>query len=183
MKAPLESSGNRLLGAATGLAFGALLQRGRVSRYDVIIGQLVLRDSRVLKTMATAVAVGALGIHSLPLDGATSNAVKPMKVGGVTLGALLFGAGLAIAGYCPGTSVAALGEGRRDALATVLGMLAGAGAFVKLYPRLERMIEAGGDLGKATLPSVTGTSAAPWVGAIAASTTLGGPVLDRTRRR
>jgi uncharacterized membrane protein YedE/YeeE len=83
--------------------------------------------------MATAVAVGALGIHSLPLEGATSKAVKPMKVGGVTLGALLFGAGLAIAGYCPGTSVAALGEGRRDALATVLGMLAGAGAFVKLY--------------------------------------------------
>lgn len=181
MSASLESSGKRLLGMATGLAFGALLQRGRVSRYDVILGQLLLRDGRVLKTMATAIAVGAVGIHSLAREDITSKAVKPMKVGGVTLGALIFGAGLAVAGYCPGTSVAALGEGRRDALATVLGMLAGAGAFVALYPRLGRMIEAGGDLGKATLPSITGTPEAPWIGAIAASVALHGAVLEQVR--
>jgi hypothetical protein len=38
-----------------------------------------------------------------------------MKTGGVALGAVLFGAGLALFGYCPGTSVTALGAGRRDA--------------------------------------------------------------------
>lgn len=151
MGATGNSTSKRLLGLATGLAFGALLQRGRVSRYEVILGQLRFRDGRVVKTMATAVAVGALGIHALVRNGVVSKNVKPMKVGGVTLGAVLFGAGLAVAGYCPGTSVVALGEGRKDALATVLGMLAGASLFVAVYPQLVPVLEAGGDLGKRTL--------------------------------
>lgn len=181
MGSALETTGKRILGLATGLAFGALLQRGRVSRYDVILGQLLFRDGRVAKTMATAVAVGAVGIHALARKGMTTKEVKPMKVGGVTLGAVLFGAGLAVAGYCPGTSVAALGEGRRDALATVLGMLAGAGAFVAVYPKLVPVLDAGGDLGKRTLPAMTSTTAAPWVTALAASTTVAGAALELAR--
>lgn len=145
------SGGKRLLGLVTGLAFGALLQRGRVSRHEVIKGQLLFRDGRVFKTMASAVVVGALGLRMLKRRGITAEDVKPMKVGGVTLGAVLFGAGLAVAGYCPGTSVAAVGEGRPDAVATVLGMFVGAGAFVSLYPHLVAIIDAGGDLGKRTL--------------------------------
>lgn len=151
MTSALDSKGKRVLGLVTGLTFGALLQRGRVSRYDVILEQLLLRDGRVAKTMATAVAVGALGVYALERNGVMSRSVKPMKVGGVTLGAVLFGAGLAVAGYCPGTSVTAFGEGRRDALATILGMFAGAGAFVALYPRLAPIIDAGGDFGKRML--------------------------------
>lgn len=183
MAASLESAGKRLLGLVTGVAFGALLQRGRVSRYDVILGQLLLRDGRVVKTMASAVAVGALGVHALARKGLTSKEIKPMKVGGVTLGAVLFGAGLALSGYCPGTSVAAVGEGRRDAIATVLGMFAGASAFVALYPRLIGVIDAGGDLGKVTLPSSTTTAAAPWVAALTASTALGAGALELASHR
>jgi uncharacterized membrane protein YedE/YeeE len=151
MSATLTSGGKRLLGFATGLAFGALLQRGHLSRHEVILEQLLLRDGHVGKTMATASAVGALGLRVLEHKGITAKEVKPMKVGGVTVGAVLFGTGLAVAGYCPGTSVAALGEGQGDALPTVLGMLAGAAAFVAVYPRLVPIIDAGGDLGKRTL--------------------------------
>lgn len=160
MSSSLASPGKRVLGLVTGLAFGALLQRGRLSRHEVIVRQLLLRDGHVVKTMATAVAVGAVGLHVLERKGITAKDVKPMKVGGVTLGAILFGTGLAVAGYCPGTSVAALGEGRRDALATVLGMLAGAGMFVAVYPRLASIIDAGGNLGKRTLPSLVKTATA-----------------------
>lgn len=179
MSSSLAPRDKRLLGFATGVAFGALLQRGRVARYEVILGQLPFRDGRIVKTMATAVAVGALGIHALARKGMTSKDVKPMKVGGVTLGAVLFGAGLAVAGYCPGTSVAAVGEGRRDALATVLGMLAGAAAFVALYPRLVPVIDAGGDLGKRTLLSLMGTEPAPWPGSLTASTAVGGAAPEK----
>jgi uncharacterized protein len=183
MASSLESTGKRLLGLVTGVAFGALLSRGRVARYDVILGQLLFRDGRVVKTMASAVVVGALGVHALARKGITSKEIKPMKVGGVTIGAVLFGTGLAISGYCPGTSVAAVGEGRPDAIATVLGMFAGASAFVALYPRLVRVIDAGGDLGKVTLPSITTTDAAPWVGALAASTALGATAFELTHVR
>lgn len=78
-----------------------------------------------------------------------------MKVGGVVGGSVLFGAGLSALGYCPGTSVAAVGEGRRDALAGVAGMLAGTAAFVALDPRLASLLEAGGDYGKVRLPDLT----------------------------
>lgn len=183
MAASLESTGKRLLGLVTGAAFGALLQRGRVARYDAILGQLLFRDGRVAKTMASAIVVGAIGIHALARRGSVTKEIKPMKVGGVTLGAVLFGAGLAVSGYCPGTSVAAVGEGRRDAIATVLGMFAGASAFVALYPRLVRVIDAGGDLGKVTLPSTTTTAAAPWVAALSASTALGAGALELARAR
>lgn len=183
MAASLESTGKRLLGFVTGAAFGALLSRGRVADYDVILGQLFFRDGRVIKTMASAVVLGALGIHALARRGVTTKEVKPMKVGGVVVGAALFGGGLAVSGYCPGTSVAAVGEGRRDAIATVLGMFAGASAFVALYPKLVRVIEAGGDLGKLTLPSTTSTAAAPWLGALTASTALGATALELARPR
>ena len=60
---------------------------------------------------------------------------------------------MAALGYCPGTSLAALGEGRRDALAGVGGMFLGAFAYVGLRPQLKPLIEAG-DYGKKTLPEL-----------------------------
>lgn len=182
MSAALASTGKRLLGFVTGVAFGALLQRGGVSRYDVIVDQLLLRDGRVTKTMASAIVVGAFGIHALARRGAATKEIKPMKVGGVMIGAVLFGTGLALSGYCPGTSLAAVGEGRRDAIATVLGMLAGAGAFVATYPRLASVIDAGGDLGKVTLPSATATATKPWLGALLAATTIGAGAVEMGHR-
>lgn len=168
MAAQLATWDKRLLGLGTGIAFGALLQRGRLDRYDVILGQLRLRDGSVIKAMGTAVVVGALGLELLDGKGRAKTSVKPMKVGGVLAGSALFGAGLALLGYCPGTSVAAVGEGKRDAMAGVAGMFAGAAAFVALYPKLATVIDAGGDYGKVTLPSVSKVSRRKWVAALAA---------------
>lgn len=56
----------------------------------------------------------------------------------------------AVAGYCPGTAVAGAGAGRPDALWATAGMLAGAAAFVRLYPRLKPLLDAG-DLGRVRL--------------------------------
>lgn len=63
--------------------------------------------------------------------------------------------------------MAAIGEGQRDALAGVAGMLAGAAAFVALYPKLAGAIDAGGDYGKLTLPAITKTKRSRWVAAMA----------------
>lgn len=150
-----ESPLRLVLGLVTGIAFGVLLQKGRVAKHGVIVGQLVLRDFTVLKIMLTAIAVGAIGYWSLVAIGATHAEVKPAQIGGVILGALLFGSGLAVLGYCPGTTVAAAGEGRRDAVAGLLGMVSGAFTFVLGFPVLGDAQKAVVDWGKLTLPDAT----------------------------
>ena len=82
--------------------------------------------------------------------------VKPFHYGGILLGAVLFGAGMTILGYCPGTTVAACGEGRRDAMIGVLGMFIGAAAYVLGYPWVEPLVKGLGGLGEITHRNCSG---------------------------
>ena len=175
-----ESVGRLGLGLGTGMAFGALLQKGQVAKSDAIVDQLLLRDGRVVKTMGTAVAVGALGAHALQRAGYTTFDIKPMQLGGVVGGAMMFGTGVALLGYCPGTTLAALGEGRRDAIAGTLGMLAGAALFVRAYPKIKPALEAG-NYGKETLPHATRTSPWPWVAGLGTAVAIGILLSGRSR--
>lgn len=156
-----DSPGKLLLGLLSGIIFGFLLQKGRVAKFRVIVGQFLLKDWTVVKVMLAAVATGAVGVWAMLALGWTELHVKPAAFGGVILGALLFGAGMAVFGYCPGTSVAACGEGRRDAMVGVAGMLVGALAFVVAFPALQGLMKAWGDWGKVTLPDIIGGS--PWL--------------------
>ena len=72
------------------------------------------------------------------------------------LGGVIFGLGWALTGFCPGTSVGALGEGRLHALPVILGMLAGAMLFAHTYPFLEESVLAWKDYGALSLTDVTG---------------------------
>ena len=156
-----ESPSQLLLGLLTGICFGFLLQKGRVAKYQTILGQLLLKDFTVLKVMATAVVVGSIGVYALVATGVTHLDIWPLQLGGVLAGALLFGVGIAIFGYCPGTGLAGSAEGSRDAMVGVLGMLSGAALFVAAYNRLEPIILALGDKGKVTVPQLLGVS--PWI--------------------
>jgi uncharacterized membrane protein YedE/YeeE len=156
-----------ILGLLTGILFGFFLQKGRVAKYSVIIGQLLLRDWTVVKIMLTAVAVGSIGVYALVSLGMASLHVKPALFAGLIFGGLTFGAGMAVFGYCPGTSIAACGEGRKDAMVGVAGMLLGALSYVMLYPALERALKAWPDWGKITLPELTTSSPWAWVAGLA----------------
>lgn len=155
-----ESVPRLLLGLVTGLLFGLLLQKGRVAKYRVIVNQFLLRDWTVVQIMATAVVVGAVGVIALQQWGLVSVDIEPTLLGGVVVGGIFFGIGMGLLGYCPGTSVAACGEGRKDAIAGVFGQLIGAGLFVAAYGWLEPLIDLG-DYGTVTLFGATGTS--PWL--------------------
>jgi uncharacterized protein len=156
-----ESVDKLALGLITGLMFGFLLQKGRVAKFEVIIGQFLLRDWTVVKTMGTAVVVGAIGVYALIAADVATLHVKPALLGGVLIGAVCFGIGMAIFGYCPGTSIAGCGEGRRDAMVGVAGMLVGAAVYVAAYPWLQPLIKGWGNWGEITLADATHTS--PWV--------------------
>jgi len=169
-----------VLGLLTGIVFGFLLQKGRAAKFHVIIGQFIFKDWTVVKIMGTAVIVGAIGVYALVAMDLASLHVKPLLLGGVLLGAVCFGIGMAVFGYCPGTSVAACGEGRRDAMIGVLGMLVGAAVYVAMFPALQPIIKGLGDAGEITLPQVTGTSPWPWLGGLAVVGTVALWLLRRT---
>jgi uncharacterized protein len=173
-----ESFGRILLGLATGTAFGFLLHKGRASEPGAIGGQLRFTDWSVVQIMGTAAAVGALGAQVLNAAGLAERKIKPLNTGGVVLGGTLFGAGMALLGYCPGTTMAAIGGNHKDAIVGAAGMLVGAAAFVKFYPHLKPVIEKGA-LGKRTLPELTGTSPWLWVAGTSAAVAAGAKLLDK----
>lgn len=147
-----------LLGLLTGILFGWLLQRSGVARFSTIVGQFLFRDFTMMKMMLTAIVTGGVGVYAMQSFGLVTLSVKPMLLGGVLAGSVLFGVALAVLGYCPGTGVAAAAQGSRDAIAGVLGMFAGSALFAELYPSLKAGLLSWGDYGKITLPQVTGLS-------------------------
>ena len=152
---------NLVYGLITGLVFGFLLQRGGVTRYRVIVGQFLMKDHTVLKTMLTAVVVGAVGVWALHLHAGVSLHVKSADVLANISGGVLFGFGMLLLGYCPGTGVAALGDGSRHTWFGILGMLFGAAVYSAMYPTLQSRVLTVMSFGKITFPEITGVS--PWV--------------------
>jgi uncharacterized membrane protein YedE/YeeE len=149
------------LGLITGVAFGFLLQKGRVLRFDKQVGAMRLKDMTILKFMLSAILVGLVGVYALSAAGVLTLGHKPMNVGAVVIGGILFGAGWAVMGFCPGTSVGALGEGRWHAIFAIVGMLIGAAIYAELYPVLKTSVLAWKDFGKLGIPDTLGVS--PWL--------------------
>lgn len=129
-----------LLGALTGAAFGAVLAASGLSNPRLIIGMLRLEDLRLLKLLVTAIGMGIVGVALLDSAGAAHLGVKPLHVIALVAGGAIFGIGFAVSGYCPGTSLAAIAEGRRDAIFTAAGGLLGAGAFAFAYETLRPLL-------------------------------------------
>lgn len=151
----------QILGLITGVAFGFLLQKGRVLRFDKQVAAMRLRDMTILKFMLAAILVGMVGLHLLAHFDVLALKHKPMNLGAVAVGGVLFGAGWAVMGFCPGTSVGALGEGRWHAVFAIVGMLVGAAAYAELYPFFQRTVLAWKNFGPIALPATLGLN--PWL--------------------
>ncbi len=158
-----------LLGLGTGILFGALLQQGRVLRYEKQVGAMLLKDMTILKFMLSAIIVGMIGIHLFADIGLIKMSIKGTYVAANLIGGLLFGIGWAVAGYCPGTSAGAIGEGRWHAIWAVLGMVAGAAVYAEAYPLLEGTVLTWGLFGKETLATATGINHWVWIVALSAA--------------
>ena len=147
-----------MYGLITGILFGFFLQKGRVLRYDKQIAALRLQDMTIVKFMLSHIAVAMVGVYFLYDMGLVKLSLKPTILGGVVLGGLIFGLGWGLLGYCPGTSLGALGEGRWDSIWGMAGMLVGAGIYAEAYPYLKKTVLTWGDYGKITIPQVLGVN-------------------------
>ncbi len=182
---PLQITGTArlLLGLATGIAFGFILQKGQALKYQKILDALRLRDFTIWKLMFTAIGVGMIGIHLMNATGLVTLQIKPTIMSANLLGSLIFGVGFALLGFCPGTCVGAAGEGRLDGLTSgVVGLLIGAGLYAEVYPHLLPNFLKVGALGKITLPQLLGLGVWPTIALVSALLALAVWYLDTVDR-
>lgn len=163
MNFPIEGELLRWLAIPLGIVFGVLLHRGGVTNYNVIVNQFRFKDFTVLKVMFTAILVGAAGVLALHASGHAQYHIKAANILGVVLGSAIFGIGMVLYGYCPGTGLAAAATGSVHAFAGLFGMLAGGILYGLSFPWIERNIQSVGQLGKLRLPEVTGLSDFVWL--------------------
>jgi uncharacterized membrane protein YedE/YeeE len=129
----------------------------------VIVGQMQLRNFIMLKVFLTAVATGAVVLAALNGFGFVKLSPKATLYGADIVGGLILGMGIALAGACPGTVMAQIGTGYRDAIVTLIGGLAGAVAYSYAEPALSKTV-LGVSSGKLVLNTMLGIPY--WIGAL-----------------
>lgn len=126
----------------SGFVFGFLLQKGKVTRFNTIVSQLLLKDFTVMKVIFTAIIFGGVGLFIMRQFGWIPQmhlSKTPLLF--AVLGGGIFGIGMAVTGYCPGTALAALGSGAKDMIYAVLGMVFGTFVFNEFSSVLIPMME------------------------------------------
>jgi hypothetical protein len=146
-----------------GFCFGWLLQKGGLSRYERIVGVFRLDDALVLQFLLSALLTSWVGIRLLQdLGMAVPVPVPETYLVGNLLGGVVFGVGMALSGFCPGTVAAGAGEGRLDYLVPGgIGLYSGAVVNGLLYERVMPRLTGWGRLGRVTLPMILRCE--PWL--------------------
>jgi hypothetical protein len=127
---------------AVGTYFGVVLVKSEVVRWQRIHDMFLFNEPQMYLIIATGIVVAAISIQLIrrlevrSLDGQPIE-LKPKRFHkGVIIGGLLFGAGWAITGACPGPIYAQLGAGVWLAGLTFLGAVAGMYAYAYSKPKL-----------------------------------------------
>lgn len=115
-----------LIGLATGIVFGFALEKSRVFEPGVIVGQMQLTNFLMLKIFLAAVMTGLIALAVMNGMFGVKLSLKPLLLKADIIGGLILGVGIALAGACPGTTLAQIGAGYRDAIFILLGGIFGA---------------------------------------------------------
>ena len=145
-----------VIALALGIFFGFALNKAGLTKYHKIVNVFRLTDLAVLKFMMTALVVSMSGLYLLRgLGLITFPSVPDTYVAGNLLGGFIFGIGMALAGYCPGTCAAGAGEGKLDYLIPgLLGFLVGAALYGLAYQWIFPTISAIANVGNVVIPDL-----------------------------
>lgn len=128
---------NSIFAVLIGVLFGYALQRSGFTNSRKISAAFYMKDVDVPVVMFTAIVTASIGLWGMSLLGLIDlgkmyflpSYLVPMVVGG-----FIFGIGMAVGGFCPGTSLASMVTGKIDAMVFVGGFLLGSLLFGDLYP-------------------------------------------------
>ncbi|MFZ5790509.1 MAG: DUF6691 family protein [Pseudomonadota bacterium] len=136
-----------LTALASGFVFGLGLVVSQMVNPAKVLGFLDVFgtwDPSLMVVMAAALPPAALGFRLArrrrrPLAAATFRLPTATGVDrNLVVGAILFGIGWGLVGYCPGPAIVALGMGQGPALLFVAAMLAGMGLYELMQLALRR---------------------------------------------
>lgn len=125
-----------------GLYLGILFTKSEVARWQRIHDMFLFREAHMYLIIGTAIAVAMISMMLIKQFSVKSIEGKPITYQpkpyhpGVIIGGMLFGAGWAITGACPGPIYAQIGGGEWMALFTLLGALLGMFSYAALKPKL-----------------------------------------------
>ena len=145
-----------ILAFVLGTGFGFFLERAGFGSARKLAAQFYLYDMSVFKVMFTAIVTAMLGVTylgwlgwlDLSLVYLVPTHLLPQLVGGLVLGV-----GFVVGGYCPGTSVASLANGRIDGFVYASGIGAGTLVYAEMFPWLKGFVNSNA-MGQVTLPEV-----------------------------
>ncbi len=125
-----------------GVYLGILFTKSEVARWQRVHDMFLFKEAYMYLIISLAIVVAAVSMLVIKRLGVTSVEGKPIKYEpkpyhtGVIIGGVLFGAGWAITGACPGPIYAQIGTGAWPALFTLAGALLGMFAYAALKPKL-----------------------------------------------
>jgi uncharacterized membrane protein YedE/YeeE len=125
-----------------GVYLGILFTKSEVAHWQRIHDMFLFREARMYLIIATAIVVAMISMLLIKRFAIKSIQGAPIKYEakpyhtGVIIGGMLFGAGWAIAGACPGPIYAQIGGGQLMALFTLAGAILGMFTYAALKPRL-----------------------------------------------
>ncbi|MBL8078830.1 MAG: YeeE/YedE family protein [Anaerolineales bacterium] len=145
-----------LIALVLGTFFGFALNKAGLTKYHKIVNVFRFTDMAVLQFMMTALVVAMTGLYILRgLGLVVFPAVPATYIVGNLVGGLLFGVGMALSGYCPGTCAAGAGEGKVDYIVPgLLGFLVGAVIYGLTYQQVFPSISAIANYGNVVIPDL-----------------------------
>ena len=128
---------NLWLAIPIGFIFGFALFHAGFTDSRRIAWAFYFKSVRVPVVMFTAIVTGMLGLWGLSLVGVLDISqvyMLPTFLIPMAIGGLLFGIGMVVGGYCPGTAAAALATGKIDGMIFIVGFLVGSLIFGDFFP-------------------------------------------------
>lgn len=125
-----------------GMYLGILFIKSEVASWQRVHDMFLLKEAYMYLIISLAIGVAMLSMFVIKYFGIRSVDGKPVKYEpkpyhtGVIIGGMLFGAGWAITGACPGPIYAQIGAGAWMALFTFAGAMLGMFCYAALKPRL-----------------------------------------------
>ncbi len=133
----ISSSLNLWLAVPIGFIFGFALFHAGFTDSRRIAWAFYFKDVGVPVVMFSAIATGMLGLWGLSLIGFLDISLVymlPTYLLPMAIGGLMFGVGMVVGGYCPGTAAASIATGKVDAMVFILGFLIGSLVFADFFP-------------------------------------------------